>query len=204
MYNYIGILNKPTAINKSLTCSFLDSFPNLNLIIAKSNLIEFYNITKEGLQSFLFSKIYGQVSILEKIVYFNSNNSTADDLFIMTNDYDYSIVSFDRQKNDLDCKAFGNIREDIGKQQDIKYSLDYEYKYIIISGFKNIFKIIYLQNRDKNSDITIRSDYDDLLLLFPLYTEKGYLDDRERLRNLSNSIRNKKDLKSNRLSNKYN
>ena len=94
MHNYIGILNKSTAVNKSLTCSFLNSFPQLNMIIAKSNVLEFYNITKEGLESFLFSKIYGNVLILEKITYFNPNNS-ADDLFIMTNDFDYSIVSFD-------------------------------------------------------------------------------------------------------------
>ena len=184
MHNYIGILNKSTAVNKSLTCSFLNSFPQLNMIIAKSNVLEFYNITKEGLESFLFSKIYGNVLILEKITYFNPNNS-ADDLFIMTNDFDYSIVSFDKQKNDLDCKAFGHIREDIGKKQDIKYCMDYDYKYIIVSGFKNIFKVIYLQNMDKNTDITIRCDYDELLLLFPIYTEGGFMDDRERLKNLA-------------------
>jgi len=169
MYNYLGIVNKSSSVNKCISCSFLNPFPNLNLVIAKANIIEIYNITKEGLEITPYIKVYGTIILLEKINYFNSNQ--ADDLFLMTDDLDFSIISFDKIKNEIVCVSNGNIREDIGKMQDkVSYAFDNEYKFLIVSAYKNIFKIIFLQHRDKNADYTIRSDYDELLFMLPVYT----------------------------------
>lgn len=184
MYNYLGIVNKSSAVNKCISCSFLSPFPNINLIISKGNIIEIYNITKEGLEITPYIKVYGNIILLEKINYFQSN--TADDLFLMTDDLDFSIISFDKNKNEIICTANGNIKGDLGKIQDkIYYAFDNDFKYLIISAYKNIFKIIHLQQRDKNPDFTIRSDYEDLLFLFPIFIESTP-DDRERSMNILN------------------
>lgn len=185
MYNYLGIVNKSSAVNKCISCSFLNPFPTLNLVIAKANIIEIYNITKEGLEITPYIKVYGNIILLEKINYFNSNQ--ADDLFLLTDDLDFSIISFDKSKNEIVCLANGNIREDLGRMQDkVSYSFDNEYKFLVVSAYKNIFKVIFLQQRDKNQDYTIRSDYDELLFILPINLEKS-IDDREKLMNIINA-----------------
>ncbi len=203
MYNYLGIVNKSSAVNKCISCSFLNLFPNLNLVIAKANIIEIYNITKEGLEITPYIKVYGNIILLEKINYFNSNSS--DDLFLITDDLDYSIITFDKNKNEIICVANGNTREDIGRMQDkIVYAFDIDYKYVIISAYKNIYKVIYLQQRDKNIDFTIRSDYDEMLFMFPVFIDT-VLDDRERFINLiSSNLSNDSIINTNVSSNKLN
>jgi hypothetical protein len=185
MYNYLGIVNKSSAVNKCISCSFLNPFPNLNLVIAKANIIEIYNITKEGLEITPYIKVYGNIILIEKINYFNCGQT--DDLFLMTDDLDFSIISFDKSKNEIVCLVNGNLREDLGKMQDkISYSFDVDYKFLVLSAYKNIFKIIFLLQRDKNTDYTIRSDYDELLFMLPVFAESA-IDDREKLMDLKNA-----------------
>ena len=89
MYNYIGILHKSSAVTQAISCNFLDNEASkLNLILSKSNIIEIYNITKKGLESTPYLNIYGNVILLKAVP---SSNKTKDDLFILTEDLDYSI-----------------------------------------------------------------------------------------------------------------
>ena len=74
MYNYLGIVNKSSAVNKCISCSFLNPFPHINLVISKANIIEIYNITKEGLEITPYIKVYGNIILLEKINYFYDEN----------------------------------------------------------------------------------------------------------------------------------
>ena len=60
MYNYIGIIHKPTAVSHSLKCNFT-SKTNDNLILIKNNIIEIYNIlylNKSTIQNYLNNKKY--------------------------------------------------------------------------------------------------------------------------------------------------
>ena len=48
MYNYIGIIRKSTAVTNCLCCHIFND-DKLNLVLSKTDSIEFYDLTKEGL-----------------------------------------------------------------------------------------------------------------------------------------------------------
>ena len=172
MYNYIGILHKSSAVTQAISCNFLDNDASkLNLILSKSNIIEIYNITKKGLESTPYLNIYGNVILLKAVP---SMNKTKDDLFILTEDLDYSIVT--SQNNQIVNVVKGTIKEDIGKKQDIILSaVDNKKEIIVISAYKNIFKVINLRYRNEKTDqfkeLTLRYDYDELLFISPFGTK---------------------------------
>ncbi len=169
MFNYIGTLNKPTAVNKSITCSFTDSYPNLNVIVAKGSYLEIFKVKNENLELIISHNIFGNIIILEKII---ENKSIAtDNLFILNDTLDYCILKYDIENKKLNIITKGEIREDICKiRNDILYSLDNEYKFIILSPYKNIFRVIFLNSvsRQNNQDFKINMNYDDILYLFNL------------------------------------
>ena len=172
MYNYIGILHKSSAVTQAISCNFLDNEASkLNLILSKSNIIEIYNITKKGLESTPYLNIYGNVILLKAVP---SSNKTKDDLFILTEDLDYSIVT--SQNNQIVNVVKGTIKEDIGKKQDIILSaVDNKKEIIVISAYNNIFKVINLRYRNEKTEqfkeLTLRYDYDELLFISPFGTK---------------------------------
>ena len=93
-----------------------------------------------------------------------------DNLFILTEDLDFSLISYKNNTNNIDSLITGTIKEEIGRKQDeILYSLDNNKNFILISAFKNIFKLICLNYEmkiiEKYKDFTIKYQYEDILFL---------------------------------------
>ena len=163
MYNYIGILKKSSAINNSLKCHFTSS-KTTNLILSKNNIIEIYNLTKNGLESSPYIPIFGKILLLENIPSLTEKDK--DNLFILTEDFDYALIS--SNENKIKNLINGSIKEDIGKKQDeILYDLDLKKNFMLISVYQNIFHIICLntQLRNNHRDFKINYDYENLLFL---------------------------------------
>jgi hypothetical protein len=179
MYNYIGILNKSSAVTKAVTCNFLNR-DKPNLILAKGNIIEIYNINNEGLESTPYLNVYGKIILLEKIPAeigssstTTSSSSSGDNLFLLTEDLDFAIISYNKSRNEIVNIDKGSVKEDIGKRQDkIHAVFEANFEYVVISAYRNIFKVVFLKNRNKNEDFSIRYEYEDLILLFPFYNEE--------------------------------
>ena len=180
MYNYLGIIRKSTAVDHCTSCHFFDS-KTPNLILSKNNRIEFYNLTEEGISPNKYINIYGKIKILLAIPE-NQNNSTninnkRDNLFVLSNDLDFCLFSYNKSNNNIDAPICGSIKEDLGKIQDnILYSFDSNKNYLLICAYKNIFKIICVNNNmranDKYSNYTIRFQYEKILFLAPFYYDK--------------------------------
>ena len=165
MFNYIGILHKSTAINHVISCNFLPN-TSLNLILSKNNIIEIYNLTSNGLQTTPYLNIFGNIIILENIP---SNKIPKDNLFILTEDLDFAIMSSSKEGK-IENLVKGTIKEDIGKKQDkVLYSLNNDKNYIIISAYKNVFNVICVnvQKREQNKDFILRYDYENILFMQP-------------------------------------
>lgn len=169
MFNYIGTLNKPTAVSKSITCSFTDPYSKLNVILAKSSYIEIYSVKNENLELCFSHNMFGNIIILEKIVEEKFNKT--DNLFILNDSLDFSILKYNKESNEINIIAKGEIREKICNiKNKILYTVDKNYKFILISPYKNIFRVIFLHSseREKNEDFKINMYYDDILYLFNL------------------------------------
>ena len=183
MYNYLGVIRKSTSVDHCVTCRFFDS-KTQNLILSKNNRIEIYSLSQEGMSSNKFINIYGKIKILLTIPNRsnnnnkNANNNNTDNLFVLSNDLNFCLFSYNKSNKIIDALIMGSIKEDLGKIQDnILYSLDSHKNYILICAYKNIFKLICVNNNmklsDKYNNYTIRFQYEKILFLAPFYNDKS-------------------------------
>lgn len=166
MYNYIGILSKSTAVSNVFTANFYSSNSKFNLVQSKGDTIEIFNINKDGLQSAPSINLYANISVLDKL---SLENSIINSLFVVTEELDYLIINFDRNTESFQVKEKGSIKEDIGRRlSKIHYTIEEQNNinsYIVISAYRNIFKVIDLKT---NKTMSIRYNFDDIISLHRL------------------------------------
>ena len=169
MYNYIASISKSTAVTHCLRCHFFNQ-EKLNLILSKLDNLEFYDLTKEGLIRNTCINIYGKIEVMISIPSHDDNQK--ENLFVLSEDLDFALFSYNNTSKNIDNILTGNINEEIGRKQDnILYSLDLLKNFLLISAFKNVFKLICVNKqmriREKYRDFTIKYNYEDILFLAP-------------------------------------
>ena len=170
MYNYVSIIRKSTSINNCVKCFFTnEEIPNL--LITKNNTIEIYDLSKDGLLHQKDININGNILLLlsfpghnEDIEYYKDN------IFILTDMLDYCVLSFDKASNNILTLFSDSIKLDLGRRQEnIIYSLDIDKNFLLISAYKNIFKLICLNTqkrlKENYNDFIIKYQYEDILFL---------------------------------------
>ena len=182
MYNYIANISKSTAVTHCLSCNFF-SQEKLNLILSKTDSLEFYDLTKEGLIRNIYINIYGKIEIMISIPSHDKNKK--DNLFVLSEDLDFALFSFNNNSKNIDTILHGNINEEIGRKQDgVLYCLDLLKNFLLISAFKNVFKLICVNNDmrivEKYRDFTIKYNYEDILFLSPFSLNYFFKDNIER------------------------
>ena len=170
MYNYLGVLRKSTAIEHCISCNFFGT-KTPDLILSKNNRLEFYSLTEdESLLAKKYINIYGKIKILLKI----PSKKEKDNIFVLSQDLNFCIFSYDLMNNNINIPISGSIKEDLGKIQDeFLYCLDSNKNYLMICAYKNIFKIICV-NTDFDQFIqyrnyTIRFQYEKIMFVAPFY-----------------------------------
>ena len=114
MFNYFGVLRKSTAIEHCISCNFFDS-KSPNLILSKNNRLEFYSLSEEEcLIAKKYINIYGKIKILLKI----PSKIDKDNLFVLSQDLNFCLFSYDSSNNNINILISGSIKEDLGKIQD--------------------------------------------------------------------------------------
>ena len=173
MYNYIGVLRKSTAIEHCVSCNFFGS-KTQDLVLSKNNRLEFFSFSEEeGLSAKKYINIYGKIKILLKIPTIKEK----DNIFILSEDLNFCLFSFDLLSNNINIPISGTIKEDLGKIQDeFLYCLDKNKNYLLICTYKNIFKIICVNTEmnqfNKYKNYTIRFQYEKIMFLAPFYSGK--------------------------------
>ena len=180
MYNYINTIKKSSSIEHCIRCFFTkEEIPNL--ILSKNNILEIYDISKDGL---LFNReiiIYGKIILLINFDSSNENNINKEDIFILIDSLNYCALTHDKASNNIITLFNGTIKEDLGKKQDkLFYSLDSNHNFLLISAYKNIFRLICLNSKkrllnDKN-DLIIKYKYENILFLSNFNISKNLLE----------------------------
>ena len=170
MYNYISSIRKTSSIDQCTRCFFTGGdIPNL--LLSKGNIIEIYDLTKEGLTYNREINIYGKIVILLKFPSSDEiKDKEKDNIFILTELLDYCVLSYDKAPNKILTLFNGSLKEDLGRKQDkIVYCLSSSKNYLLISAYKNIYKLICLNYKkrveDKHNDFIIKYQYEDILFL---------------------------------------
>ncbi|TDH74292.1 uncharacterized protein CCR75_001185 [Bremia lactucae] len=139
-YNYVATAQKPTSVTHSLTAAFTG--PNdTNLLLAKSTRFEVHLLTPEGLQPQHDINLYGRIAIFEV---FRATNESQDWLFIVTQRFQFCVVSYDATTQQVVTKAHGSIRDAIGRSSEIVTSgnIDPEGRLIGMNLYEGYFKVI--------------------------------------------------------------
>lgn len=185
MYNYIGTLKRGTAVRNSLTCRFINS-KALNLLVVKSNTIELFNVSSNDISQQNFYTLNGNIKVIESINYLQyssdpsiinnissigkeDSSTNKEQLFILTEDLEWSIISYNETTHGIDTLIKGCVNKEVGKLCQLNYSKFEDY--IIINPYQNIFHVVFLKQniREKYEDFSFRYDYLDLHFMIPLY-----------------------------------
>ena len=193
MYNYIGTIRKSTAITHCIRCNFFDE-EKLNLVLSKIDRIEFYDLVKEGLLQNRYIDIYGKINLMLSIPSKDKRYKIKDNIFVLSDDLDFALFSYNKTTNNIDSIITGSIKEEIGRKQDnILYSLDNLKNFLLISAFKNIFKLICVNNEmrimEKYKDFTIKYNYEDILFMNP-FSLNFYLNGQNKKNDYENHYKN--------------
>ena len=174
MYNYVSTIRKSSAVTNCIKCFFInEEIPNL--LISKNNTIDIYDLKKIGLEYNKNISIYGNIKLLLSFPSYNNDNkeeqtSLKENIFILTELLDYCVLSFDKSSNKILTLFTDTMNIDIGTRQDnLLYSLDNDKNFLLISAYRNIFKLICLntQKRLKEgyNDFIIKYQYESILFL---------------------------------------
>ncbi|XP_003389315.1 PREDICTED: DNA damage-binding protein 1-like [Amphimedon queenslandica] len=110
-YNYIVTAHKATAVPLSVTGNFTGP-DDLNLIQAKGSNLAVSLVTSEGLKPVLDVDVFGRILAIQL---FRPQGERMDLLFILTARYHVAIVGYDPIANDVLTRAYGDIKERVGK-----------------------------------------------------------------------------------------
>ena len=170
MYNYISSIRKTSSIEQCARCFFTkEDIPNL--LLTKNNIIEIYDLSKKGLIYNREIEIYGKIVLMLNFPASNEiDDKKKDNIFILTELYDFCVLSYDNESNKIITLFSGTIKEDLGKKQDkILYSLDNDKNFLLISAYKNIFRLICLNTKKRlinnYMDFKIKYQFEDILFL---------------------------------------
>ena len=170
MYNYVSTIRKSSSITNCIK-SFFTNEEIPNLLLSKNNTIEIYDLTKEGLHFNKIFNIYGNINLLLSFPVYNEEIEIyKDNIFILTELLDYCVLSYDKTSNKILTLFSDTINLDIGtRQENILYSFDIDKNFLLISAFKNIFKLICLNTKkrlkENYNDFIIKYQYESILFL---------------------------------------
>ena len=170
MYNYVSTIRKSSSITNCIK-SFFTNEEIPNLLLSKNNTIEIYDLTKEGLHFNKSFNIYGNINLLLSFPVYNEEIEIyKDNIFILTELLDYCVLSYDKTSNKILTLFSDTINLDIGtRQENILYSFDIDKNFLLISAFKNIFKLICLNTKkrlkENYNDFIIKYQYESILFL---------------------------------------
>lgn len=143
-FNYVVTSQKPTAIQTAVVCSFT-SRTDQNLILARGNRLEIHTLSADGLIPVFDVGIYGRIISMSA---FRPPTVVQDVLFVLTERYFFSVLSFDSNTKKLDTRATGNLRDKVGR--DLESGpiglIDPDNRVIGVFLYEGVMKIIPILN----------------------------------------------------------
>lgn len=144
-YNYVVTAHKASGVTTCLTGNFTAS-DDLNLLVAKSNRLEIFLVTSEGLRPIKELNIYGRIMTMKLV---RPPGSTKDQLFFLTMKYNAAILECVRKGDDIDIvtRAHGNVADQISRPSETGMiaMVDPSSRFIGLRLYDGLLKVIPLE-----------------------------------------------------------
>ncbi len=149
---YLAPIHRPTSVRHALKLGLLAPEEEC-LVLAKSNRLEIYNQTPDGLLLFYTRSLYGKVTMLERL---RPPHSNIDHLFVGTDRYMYFTLSWDPQTRRLRTeKAYQDQADKTSRdsQTDDRCLIDPTRRFMALLLFDGIVTIIPISQGGKKRGI---------------------------------------------------
>ncbi|CAM9860641.1 unnamed protein product [Discosporangium mesarthrocarpum] len=143
--NYVVTAKKATAVSHSLVCNFTGP-DDVNLVVAKGSRLEIREVTSDGLPHRMDVPIYDTIATMEC---YRLPNEDQDRLFILTERYQFCILQYDADKQEIVTKASGTVKDRIGRATDNRKIgfIDPQNRMIGLHLYEGQFKVMPMDAR---------------------------------------------------------
>ncbi|KAB2110516.1 DNA damage-binding protein 1 [Alternaria gaisen] len=145
---YIAPIHRPSSVRHALKLNFLAPEEDC-LVVAKSNRLEFYTQTSDGLALQHSKAIYGKVTMLQKL---RPALSPTDHLFVGTDRYMYFTLSWNADKKQLHTeKSFASVADNAARESQTgeRCHIDPSGRFMTVEVYEGIVTVIPLVQRGK-------------------------------------------------------
>jgi DNA damage-binding protein 1 len=162
-FNYIVTAHKATAVTITLAGSFTGP-DDLNLLQARGSTLAVSQVTPEGLKPVINIDVFGRISAMQL---FRPKNEKQDLLFLLTARYHVAILSFDSIQNDVITRAYGDVKDRVGKPTSGKQValVDPNCQAIVLHLYAGLLKVVPLQFDSHQSLKAFNLRLDDLYIV---------------------------------------
>ncbi|KAJ5584853.1 uncharacterized protein N7459_004653 [Penicillium hispanicum] len=139
---YVVPIHRASAIRHAVKLNFMNSEDDC-LVAAKSNRLEFYTLTPDGLTLAATRALYAQVTMLARLP--APANSTTDHLFVGTDQYNYFTLSWDNENNEIrTARSYVDISEPSAReaQTNPRCLLDPSGRFMTLEVYEGIVVVI--------------------------------------------------------------
>ncbi|CAM9125233.1 unnamed protein product [Choristocarpus tenellus] len=143
--NYVVTAKKATTVSHSVVCNFTGP-DDVNLVLAKGSRLEIREVTSEGLPHRLDVPIYGTIATLDS---YRLLSEDQDRLFVLTERYQFCILQYDADKQEIITKANGTVKDRIGRATENNKIgvLDPQNRMIGLHLYEGQFKVMPMDAR---------------------------------------------------------
>lgn len=140
--------HKPTVVTHSAVGRFTSS-EETDLIVAKCTRLEIYRLSSSGLRPIMDVPIYGRVATMSLCG--GRERGSKGRLFITTERYGFTALSYDEESEELKTEAFGDVRDNIGRPAENGQIgiVDEDCRSIGLQLYDGLFKVIPCDEKGK-------------------------------------------------------
>lgn len=140
--------HKPTVVTHSAVGRFTSN-EEMDLIVAKCTRLEVYRLSPSGLKPMLDVPIYGRIATMRLCG--GRERGTKGRLFITTERYGFTALSYDEATEELKTEAFGDVRDNIGRPAENGQIgiVDEDCRAIGLQLYDGLFKVIPCDEKGK-------------------------------------------------------
>ena len=113
-FNYVVTAHKPTNVIDSLACCFTGP-DTLNLVVSRCTRIEIYALQSSGLTLIADVPLWCRIATMEV---WKPEGRRTDRLFISTEGYQFCILAYDEDRQEIVTEARGEVGDRIGRPAD--------------------------------------------------------------------------------------
>ena len=147
---YVAPIHRPTSVRHALKLNLVTADEE-SLVLAKSNRLEIYNQTNDGLVLFHARSLYGKVTMLERL---RSAYDSTNNLLVGTDRYMYFIISWDPIHRRLHTeKCFQDQADKTSRdaQTEDRCLVDPTHQFLALLLFDGIVTVIPILSRSEQN-----------------------------------------------------